>query len=192
MHTFGGEQTGIKIDKVINITLPEWITVMKISARRSCPACRRSFNVADVNKGTERDGLSETSLDYLSSSLPAAFNVHSHHCTDSSLSPSAKPHLRVGRTSVLPTDSSHVDKCRGSTAGFLFARRSHKSRRVHGMLDVFLRLRIRAPALTLRMDTGVLARRLTTRPRSVWPFLFARAPFAVPLVTRTRREQTAT
>lgn len=52
MPTFGAEQAGIKIDRVINITLPEWITVKKISARRSCPECRRSFNIADVNKGT--------------------------------------------------------------------------------------------------------------------------------------------
>ncbi|CAM9467095.1 unnamed protein product [Ectocarpus sp. 12 AP-2014] len=44
------ESAGIKIDRVINITLPEWITVKKISARRSCPECRRSFNIADVNK----------------------------------------------------------------------------------------------------------------------------------------------
>lgn len=36
---------------MINITLPEWITIKKISARRSCPECRRSFNVADVNQG---------------------------------------------------------------------------------------------------------------------------------------------
>ncbi|CAM9164395.1 unnamed protein product [Pylaiella littoralis] len=44
------ESVQIKLDKVINITLPEWITIKKISARRSCPECRRSFNVADVNQ----------------------------------------------------------------------------------------------------------------------------------------------
>ncbi|CAM9732324.1 unnamed protein product [Scytosiphon promiscuus] len=44
------ESAKIRIDKVVNITLPEWITVKKISARRSCPECRKSFNVADVNK----------------------------------------------------------------------------------------------------------------------------------------------
>lgn len=47
-------QAGVKVDRVINITLPEWITVKKISARRSCPECRKSFNIADVNKGMSR------------------------------------------------------------------------------------------------------------------------------------------
>eukprot|EP00903_Cladosiphon_okamuranus_P017575 g16188.t1 len=44
------ESAGIQVDKVINITLPEWIMVKKLSARRSCPECRKGFNVADVNK----------------------------------------------------------------------------------------------------------------------------------------------
>eukprot|EP00752_Nemacystus_decipiens_P003101 g2872.t1 len=44
------ESAGSKVDKVINITLPEWIMVKKLAARRSCPECRKSFNVADVNE----------------------------------------------------------------------------------------------------------------------------------------------
>eukprot|EP00904_Undaria_pinnatifida_P013304 jgi/Undpi1/9103/HiC_scaffold_26.g11561.m1 len=44
------EESGVGVDKVVNITLPEWVTVVKSAARRSCSVCRKGFNVADVNK----------------------------------------------------------------------------------------------------------------------------------------------
>ncbi|CAM9457800.1 unnamed protein product, partial [Ascophyllum nodosum] len=42
------DSTGICVDRVINLTLPEWVILTKLSARRHCPACRRGFNLADV------------------------------------------------------------------------------------------------------------------------------------------------
>lgn len=51
MLLWGVRQSGIGVDRVVNITLPEWVAVVKSAARRSCSVCGRGFNVADVNEG---------------------------------------------------------------------------------------------------------------------------------------------
>ncbi|DAZ99782.1 TPA: hypothetical protein N0F65_001291 [Lagenidium giganteum] len=41
----------VKLDLVINIDLPEWILMDKISGRRVCTTCGSGYNVAFINQG---------------------------------------------------------------------------------------------------------------------------------------------
>lgn len=49
------KQAGVGLHRVINVTLPEWVTVRKILARRHCSGCGKGFNVANVDEGESLD-----------------------------------------------------------------------------------------------------------------------------------------